>query len=316
MKNFLVNVLTPPRLGGPFYWAQNLVKLLNFNGIQSLHKYNYKDLITSPFYQNADIIHAALPLAFKVWKQKLVFTIKGDYLIEKRRWRYMNALTQKTADAITTPSQFLKERLNISDAIIIPNAIFSNDYLPVVHEEKTKINLVTVTNFSFRDKSEGIIKIIEVLEDIKKTTDMEIIYTVVGGGPYLQKVIKKSQNSQLSIKYTGFIPNPSTVLQQSDIFIYHSIHDNFPNVFLEAMASGLPIITNNVGAVAEIIESNESGFIASERDVYFNTLLELISNHNERRRIGNNARKRAEENYDWNRILPQYISLYNTLISK
>lgn len=315
MKRYKINVLTPPRLGGPFYWAQNLVKLLNSKGITSQHIYRMNDLFVSPFYQNADIIHAALPMSFRLWKKKYVFTIKGDYSIERRRWRFLNSLAIIKADIVTTPSIFLKKKLQLKDAIVIPNAIFSNEYFPVNHTEKNKLNLVTVTNFVFKDKSNGILNIIKNIEELQKSTEKQINYTVVGGGPYLQNVIKSTQNAKIPVLFTGFIHNPKTVLQQSDIFVYYSIHDNFPNVFLEAMASGLPIVTNCVGAVDEIIETNKSGFIAINEEEYQKNLQTLISDHKLRELIGKNARRRIEEKFDWDSIILQYISIYENLIS-
>lgn len=316
MIGYKVNVLTPPRLGGPFYWAHNLVHSLNQKGIQSQHLFQMKDLAISPFIQDADIVHAALPLSFRFWNKKLVFTIKGDYSIEKKRWRILNILALQKADVVTTPSIFLKTRLHLKDAVVIPNAIFSNEYYPICHSEKNKINLVTVTNFAFKDKSDGVLNIIKNIDNVQKFTDKQITYTIVGGGPYLQNVIKSSENAQISINFTGFISNPKTILQQSDIFLYHSMHDNFPNVLLEAMASGLPIVTNKVGAVEEIIDTDKSGFIVSDDDKYQKYLLNLISDHNLRKQIGTIARKRVEEKFDWDSVILNYISLYETLLCR
>ncbi len=315
MNNYRVNVITPPRLGGPFYWAKNLVKLLNDKGITSHHVYEIKDLIAAPFCQDADIVHAALPIGIRFWKKKFVFTVKGDYSVEKLRWRGLNSLAVKNADIVTTPSEYLKKRLDLADAHVIPNAIFSEKYRMVDHKDSSDLNLITVTNFAFRDKSEGVLNIIRLLEGLQKSTDKKITFTIVGGGPYCSHVMKAAQGSRIPLRFTGFISNPRTELEKSDIFLYHSPHDNFPNVFLEAMASGLPVVTNAVGASAEIIDSGKTGFIATDDENYQEIVLKLISDTSLRAEQGKNARTRVETHFDWNCIVPEYIAIYTDLLS-
>src|SRR5690606_2990138 len=60
----------------------------------------------------------------------------------------------------------------------------------------------------------------------------------------LQQLIEKL-NLQNQVKLMGFDPNPYSYLKAADLFIFGSNHEGFPNVLLEAMACGLPILTTN-----------------------------------------------------------------------
>ena len=309
-----VTVLSPTQ-GGPCTWAKNLVYFLNSHTITANHVFDVKGLILSPFFRGTDIIHAAVPVFHSIWGKPIVLTIKGDFFREKRTWKIPYRLAIKNADVITTPSIFLKNKLNLRDAHVIPNAIYAQNYEMTDYSDGSTIDLITVTNFAFKDKSEGVLNILKNIEEIRKSTDKKISYTVVGGGPFLQGVINAARDSKISVQFTGHVSKPGVLLQKSDIFVYDSLHDNFPNVILEAMASGLPVITNNVGAVEEMIDRDSSGFIAADNEEYQKFLFRLISDPALRETTGREARKTAGEKFDWNRIGSQYITIYEDLLS-
>ena len=310
----IVNILSPIRRGGPYHWSKNTVFMLNENGINAKCINTIGSILLSPIYQNADLIHTTVPLAYKFWNKPVVLTIKGEYTIEKNVWRYLYPIAINKADVITTPSNFLKEKLDLDDAVVIPNAVFTDRFGVVNHTEKKTLTFVTVTNFSFKDKSEGILRIIKAIENIQRSVTKDIEYLIVGGGKYLHEIIEQTKCSTLRIKFTGYLENPEQILRTSDIFVYFSTHDNFPNVILEAMASGLPVVTNYVGAVNEIITNGHDGYVAECESDYEDYILNLMNDCRLRKRIGQNARISVEEKFDWNNIIYEYISLYNKLI--
>jgi len=307
----MINILTPPRLGGPFYWAKNLAHSLNKRGIKAKHVYKLWELYLSPVFPNADIIHTTVPFPFKLWQRPLVLTIKGEYTIEQNIWQRFYPKTIAQAHAITVPSHYLKQRLGLENAQVIPNALFPERFTTVQHGAKDQLNLISVMSFYFSDKVEGVPKIIEMIGKIK---NHRFKYTVIGGGRYLSAVKNQVTNTKVNVNFTGFLPDPKSYLAASDIFLYYSFHDNFPNVILEAMASGLPVITNNVGAVSEIIDNGNNGFIAESDEIYLEYLLNLVDNPDLRQNMGLRARRTVEEKFDWSKVISSYIEIYKGLI--
>ena len=152
-----INILTPPRLGGPFYWARNLASTLNERGIKARHVYKLRELYLSPLYPNADIVHTTVPFPFKLWQKPIVLTLHGDYTIEPNIWQRFYPKTIAEAKVITVPSQYLKQRLGLERAVVIPNAVFPERFEPAQHEARDELNLVTVMNFYFPDKVQGLL---------------------------------------------------------------------------------------------------------------------------------------------------------------
>ncbi len=96
---------------------------------------------------------------------------------------------------------------------------------------------------------------------------------------------------------------------ESDICVVPSIWDEpFGMVAVEAMASGRPVCVSRVGGLQHIVEHEVSGFVFERKShlelaVYLNRLLD---NPDQRRAMGEAGRRRAEEEYDWARVVERF----------
>lgn len=74
---------------------------------------------------------------------------------------------------------------------------------------------------------------------------------------------KKSQNLRLSdsVKFAGWQQDIREFYKAADFFVYPSFYDPFPNVALESLACGTPLIISSLTGAAEIIEEGKNGFV-------------------------------------------------------
>ncbi len=304
-----VNIITS-RSGGPFINGRDLVSALNKRGIIANHTHKLKGLLMSPLYQSADVVHVmGIPVTYRIWRKPVIFTVLADCRVEKNIWRFLFPRAIKKADVLTTTSRFLKEALDLRDATVIPNAILPERYNLAKHKRKDTIKLVMVTAFHFPEKARGVLGIAEILAKAQKMTRKNIECTVVGGGPYLEE-IKSKVERDAEIEFVGFKRNPRKIMEKSDIFVYYSGHDNVPTVILEAMACGLPVITNEVGAVSEVVTNGRDGYVARNNDEYLTHLLNLVEDFKLRQRLGMIARKTVEEKFNLGKVVERYTRLY------
>jgi glycosyltransferase involved in cell wall biosynthesis len=85
---------------------------------------------------------------------------------------------------------------------------------------------------------------------------------------------------------------------------------------LEAMACGLPVVASNLEGNAEIIDNGETGYLVPPADsrALAEAISLLLDNHKIASQIGNNARKKTEEFYDWERVTDQTLKIYLALV--
>ncbi|MEK7578812.1 MAG: glycosyltransferase family 4 protein [Patescibacteria group bacterium] len=312
----LILVITPRKKGGPWQWGADLVNELNKNSeFKAEHVFRIRDKLLSPLRQGVALIHTTNPLAFSVLLRPIVLTVHGK--IHGLFWKFFYWLGSFRASAVTVPSEFLKKFINFKKAIAIPNAVNLGKFSKVDLASRDFFNILTVTKFWFPDKAKGLIELARVIFNLADDFDKKINWRIVGFGPLLEDV-KKSVNAldkpkKVNVQWFGF-DLPQKYFSDSDIFAYFSYEDNMPIAIMEAMASGLPVVTNKVGAVDEIINSGRDGFITVNHQDYQNTLLKLMNDFDFRKNIGEAARKKIEENFSWKIILPKWVKLYRSLL--
>jgi glycosyltransferase involved in cell wall biosynthesis len=104
-------------------------------------------------------------------------------------------------------------------------------------------------------------------------------------------------------------------LKISDLFVLPSISEGFPNVILEAMAAGLPIVSTNFEGASEIIRDGENGFMVPVKNptAMANVISKILDNQDIKQFM---AAKNREEivKYDWNNIIIELEEIYKECV--
>jgi len=123
-------------------------------------------------------------------------------------------------------------------------------------------------------------------------------------------------HQQSSIEFLGRLVDVAPLLQQADLFLFPSYYrEGVPRVVLEASAMGLPTVGFDVPGVREAIRDGETGYLVKNRDLATMTARvdELLDDPRLRLRMGQNARKLAEDCFDLRVIEERYFELYREL---
>lgn len=122
-----------------------------------------------------------------------------------------------------------------------------------------------------------------------------------------------------NVIFAGFVEEEIKPLyfKAADIFCLPSTNmaESFGIVNLEAMASGIPIISSNLGGIPDIVKHGENGLLAKPCDVQSLAyeLRCLLENTKLRKRLGDNG-KRLVKNYSWDKIALETENLYRDMI--
>lgn len=121
------------------------------------------------------------------------------------------------------------------------------------------------------------------------------------------------------IEYLGYRTDIKDILLISDIFVMPSFSEGLPNGVMEAMAMKLPCIVTNVpGGMRILIRDGKEGlrFNKGNSSDLAIKIEKLIKNKELRLILGNNARKRIEQNFDFNESINDWIKLLQSEIKK
>lgn len=138
---------------------------------------------------------------------------------------------------------------------------------------------------------------------------------ILGEGHNEQKLKSLSADLRVQEKvlFLGFQENPYKFMKNAKIFILSSLVEGFPNVLIEAMACGVPVIaTNCASGPGEIITNQENGILVPPADekALAAALVHLHTNNNLRMKFSETGRKRAED-FRIGKILPLYEELFH-----
>lgn len=139
------------------------------------------------------------------------------------------------------------------------------------------------------------------------------------GGPTKEKdefynKIKNFASKIKNLEFLGFVPHSeiSNHYSEADIFISTSSSEGFPNTFLEAWSNSTPIVSINFDP-DNIIKEQKLGLYCNNFDDLVKNTIELMENHALRAQMGENALKYVKKNHDPQKIVEQYIKLFESL---
>ncbi|HVH20206.1 MAG TPA: glycosyltransferase, partial [Myxococcota bacterium] len=105
--------------------------------------------------------------------------------------------------------------------------------------------------------------------------------------------------------------------READVFVLPTWREGFPNVVIEAMAAGLPVVATPVGAIAEAIEDGTSGLLVPVRDAAAleAALRRLIEDAALRHALGAAARARVESVFAFEAVVARLAAIYDELLA-
>ena len=222
-------------------------------------------------------------------------------------------LIWKKADALIANSQGLKDMAldfyNKKPFDVIPNGVDTEVFYPSVKEESDEFKILFVSRLIER---KGLQFIIPQLKKIQDSTEKSVKLIVVGDGPYRETLERIAEENHVSdmVEFVGQKGKEEIVpfYHNADLFILPSAKEGMPNVVLEAMACGLPIIMTPCEGSKELIDGN--GYIVSVEG-FEKRIIELIRNEEKREACSKVSIVRCQELFSWQQVVDAYEKKLN-----
>jgi D-inositol-3-phosphate glycosyltransferase len=226
--------------------------------------------------------------------------------------------------------------LSSQDVFVVPIGVDVEQYKPNLDADDVgqrynfhgKTNILFVGRICAEKGLEYLIKAADIL--VNKQGNSGLRFLLVGPveqfdtkngvkSKYMSKITGLMESSGLHdvVRMTGAVPvaDLKKLYSASDIVVVPSIVDLDPQVLLEAMATGKPVIGTRVGAIPWRIVDGKSGFVidpASEKQLA-EKIQYLLDNPAEKKRMGDNGRKIVGEEYSAEKMAERTLSVYQSI---
>jgi N-acetyl-alpha-D-glucosaminyl L-malate synthase BshA len=280
-------------------------------------------------------VHYAIPHAFAAYMAKkmlheegievpIVTTLHGtDITLVGNHPDYKSAVTFSInkSDAVTSVSQSLKDdtlRLfNVTQDIkVIPNFIdlekhqysFNNCKRTLLASENERV-ITHVSNFR---KVKRIDDIIRVFYKVQKEVPSKLM--MIGEGPEKEPAERLCFKLGIEdkVKFLGNSGEIDKILCFSDLFLLPSETESFGLAALEAMASGVPVISSNTGGIPEVNIHGVTGYLSNVGDVkdMATNAIHILKDDTRLEQFKQNAKEESKR-FDIHNIVPFYEDIYS-----
>lgn len=301
--------------------------LANYAGYKAI-----KNALGKPELVHVNILTRTgiLALYLKVFK-------KIPYIITEHWSRYLPATANyngilrkiitkrivKRASAVTTVTEnlknaMLKHGLKNSNYIVVPNVVNTAIFFPDYHKSPKQIKDIIHIS-CFEDKSKNISGILRVIKKLsQKRNDFRL--TLVGEGMDFEKIKNYSKELEIDeniIIFRGLKQGKELAdeLRNADLMLMFSNYENMPVTINESFACGIPVITSNVGGIAEYVNST-NGILVSpgKEDELLEKLDFMLDNLKDFKT--DEIRKVAVHNFSVEKVGEQFLAVYQNVLLK
>lgn len=161
---------------------------------------------------------------------------------------------------------------------------------------------------------------------------VEAVSELVTGHPNIRLRIMGEGNSEEDLKnmvrelklennveFLGRIPHENTVprYQEADLFVLPSLNEGMSNAMLEALATGLPIVTTNTGGASELVKDGENGFIVEFQNSHdIAQKIKTIMDDKELRESMSRKSLEMSKEMSWQSVAEKYAGTYEKIMKQ
>ncbi len=295
-------------------------KLPRHHRIKRLYYAVYFKIISS-YLRSFDLVNVQWfdgALLESIGFRPLVVTMHTEFVIPEVYNNYVKHVLNKVDRVICvsqkTTSQIAKRGVDANKVVTIANGIQLGKYS---FNKKPGNKIVWIGRVEQQDKN------VMLFAEIAKESMQAGLghkFSIVGEGSYVAKLKEFIINNKLdNLSLEGYCPPDrlSSVYKDSKILCLTSTNEGgTPYVVMEAMASGVPVIASDVGALPEIIKNNKNGLLVQDGSAksYLENIDQLASDPKLYTKIAAGGRRTIQDSFNLERSALLTARLFNSLM--
>jgi len=277
------------------------------------------------------LFHANVLGRVAAWITRVPVVVSGVRVAERRDKGHLLAdrLTHRMANAhvcvsqATAQFQIAAAGVPESRVEVIPNGIAAenptSDSIDVDEASqwgaKSAANLVFVGRL---DHQKGIDLLLDALAQLPAGKRPSV--ALVGAGPDREALEAQTKRLELEelVRFIGWQAIPSAWMAAADALVLPSRWEGMPNVVLEAMSVGKPVIAANVEGVADLVDDGVTGWIAEANNPasLASAISRFLTDRHRWTEMGASARRKASEEFSMEQVVERYERLWLQLLER
>lgn len=284
-------------------WRNNIDVVIHTVWLTALISHLFYYFLPKPYFisvYGSEILDDA-----RTWRRRLKCYLRPWRLRALKKAKGLFPISRFSAKLLASQG-IVKKRICICSCGVDPNRFRIADR----HQKKNKIKkLLTVARLDLHKGHDFVLKALAILKQEGLTPH----YLIIGKGEEELRLRKIAKNLgvEQQVKFAGFVPDGDLpqIYASSDIYVMASreipgrvdLIEGFGISFLEASASGLPVIAGNSGGVSDAVCDGETGLLVvadSAQDIA-RALKRLLEDDNLAKELGKKGRKWVETQMNW-----------------
>ncbi|MEK6862370.1 MAG: glycosyltransferase [Nanoarchaeota archaeon] len=281
--------------------------------------------------KNYDIIHAQWlfsgfvgALIKKLNRKKLILTIRGSDLNRIKNMRLIRFVLNNCNFIVSNnKKQYNKLKdLGYKNIALVYNGIDTELFKPMnkklcVKKSNLPIKKRIFIYIGWLDKHKGINYLYDAIKLANKKRN-DLFFLFIGDGSLREYLINKAKEDGISnIQIISKVPHHEIpyYINSSEALILPSEAEGMPNVVLESMSCGIPVISTDVGDVKEFIAHDQNGLIIKKDPQDIADKISYLLEKNKSSKFGKLARITIiKKGLSWEKSANNYINIYKRLI--
>lgn len=251
------------------------------------------------YLNNTPFCHLPMIVCARMFKSKIVCHMRDSIRLTRSELWALENISQIVVLSKSHKEFYKQQGVAEENMVVIYNGI-----------DLTKFDKDSKVHIDFPLKSGNIIAFIGILSERKRQKDAIIaikhivsdfpdaVLLFLGDGPdkYKLQLLARDYDVSDNVIFMGMVSNVAPYLKYCKIGLMLSDREGMPNVILEYMASGLPIITTDLPGVQEMVKDGQTGFFVPVGDInaISTNIRNLLINYGEAKKVGKRGRRLLE----------------------
>ncbi|MDP2088178.1 MAG: glycosyltransferase family 4 protein [Flavobacteriaceae bacterium] len=197
---------------------------------------------------------------------------------------------------------------------VIPVGIEEVNCVKMELDPPKRKHILHVGGFTYEKNHIGLLRIFKRVLEVHKEAHLHLL----GDGPLLKntKQCAKEWGIDKHCTFYGAVSNPISYMKAADVVVLPSIIEGIPAVLLEAMYAKTPVVTYEVGGIAEVLVNQQTGYLipSGDENAFAETIGNLLTNPDSN--LPENAYQQVCQQFANTKIAQRFEAIYKQLLNE